>query len=293
MAIVRRNVKPDSKPSAGVPVKKTISGKVKSGLTLPTKKSTPARAIEEFTWLIYGEKKIGKTSLCSCFPSSLIFSFEPGTKALEAFTVDIPNWETGLQYVEKLASDSSHSFKNVVVDTGKIAYDRCLQYSCSQADISYPGDLPYGKGWNILSKNFERFHLDMTGLGIGLVIVAHEKTIETENSVGLKQIKTEPDLSGAALSFYHGMVDIVGRYHFIGEKRFLTIRGNANEVAGCRMSSNFLTPSGERVVRIPMGENEAEAYSNVVKAFNNKQIHTYEDVELEPKKPRTGLQKRR
>jgi hypothetical protein len=265
---------------AGAPTKSTA-------VSLPIKKKQPSSSIEDFTWLIYGDKKIGKTSLTSQFPEALIYGFEPGTKALEVFAVDIPNWETALAYNDELF-ESENQFKNIVIDTGKVAYDRNMQFICNREGIAHPADQAYGKGWSAVAKSFEKFHYDIVSNGYGMVIVSHEKFVETELPSGLKQTKIEPDLSGSSLNFYHGLVDIIARYHFIGSQRFLTIRGNENECAGCRMSKNFLTPSGKKVVRIPMGNSESEAYENLMKAFNNEQEETYANVEklggAEPKK---------
>ena len=267
MAVIKR--KAVSK-SEGSTVKATPSA-----LPLPTKKNKPVTDLSMFTWLVYGDKKIGKTSLTSEFEDAIIFSFEPGTKALEVYSVDIPDWSTALGYSQSLFNEA-HSFKNVVIDTGKIAYDRNMQHVCAEEGMSHPSDQAYGKGWSTVGKSFEKFHLDLCGHGLGMVVVAHEKTNEIELASGLKKFVTEPDLSGSAMSFYHGFVDIIAHYHFIGTERFLTIRGNENEVAGCRMDANFLTVNGERVVRIPMGSSPKEAYQNLLKAFNNKQVDTYE-----------------
>ena len=85
-------------PVRKIPVKKVAGGAVVpqrtavakiSGLTLPTEKSKPSSRLGDYTWLIYGAKKIGKTSLVAQFPETLILSFEPGTKALEVFQTRI------------------------------------------------------------------------------------------------------------------------------------------------------------------------------------------------------------
>lgn len=276
----------------GAPAKKIQKKKAKAALTLPTQKRKPTSDIADFTWLIYGDKKIGKTSLTSCFPNALIYSFEPGTKALEVFAVDIPDWASAVEYNEQLFT-TDHKFKNVVIDTGKIAYDRNMAHVCKEMKIDHPQDAAYGKGWSAVGKSFEKFHLDLTSNGLGIVVVAHEKVTEIELASGLKTNKIEPDLSNSSMNFYHGMVDIVARYHFIGDQRFLTIRGNEGEIAGCRMKKNFLTPEGERIVRIPMGDSEQEAYDNLYKAFRNEQEDTYADVKSILGEKKTTRKRRR
>ena len=56
---------------------------------------------------------------------------------------------------------------------------------------------------------------------------------------------------------------------------------NEEIIAGTRLSNNFLTPAGEKIYQIPMGENEQEAYNNLILAFNNKQTKTYENINID------------
>ena len=75
------------------------------------------------------------------------------------------------------------------------------------------------------------------------------------------------------------IVDVVAYYQYIGNERYLTIRGDEEVTAGTRTKNHFLTPSGEPIFRIPMGKSEEEAFKNLENAFNNKQTETFEKVE--------------
>ena len=63
--------------------------------------------------------KIGKTSLIASFPKSLIFSFEPGTNALDnVYKVNITSWRDFKLYVKQLQKDGlKEKFDFIGIDT--------------------------------------------------------------------------------------------------------------------------------------------------------------------------------
>jgi hypothetical protein len=56
------------------------------------------------------------------------------------------------------------------------------------------------------------------------------------------------------------------------------LRGDQVVYAGCANEENFLTPDGESIWMIPLGNSAEEGYRNFMNAFNNKQIKTYQEV---------------
>jgi len=264
------------------PIKKKIGKGIvskKISVSLPTIKSTPSNNLEDYTWMIHGEKKIGKTSLVSHFDNLLFLMFEPGGKSLEIFqTPTITDWAEAKAYVKELES-SEHDFKNVCIDPGNQAYERCLEYVCKQNGIIHPGGQnDYGQSWKKVSSEFQSLHIDIAHSGMGFIVIAHSKEVDKETRTGETFSKVVPVLSGSTEEFYAGIVDIIAYYHYVGGKRFLQIRGDDYVQAGARCENNFLTPSGEQVFRIPMGDSSKEGYKNLVKAFNNQQEETYANV---------------
>lgn len=264
--------------------KKIVATKKKSAiqslnLSLPTERSVPSTNLRDYTNLFYGKKKIGKTTLSSHFPDTIHFMFEAGSKALAIYARIVPSWEHFLGYINLIENDFKKEklrFKNAVIDTGAIAYDRCLEYICKREGINHPSDLKdWGANWKKISQEFERAHTRLSACGLGLLVIAHEKTDEIELRDGKKYNKIIPALSGQAEDYYAGAIDNIFYYEYVGDKRFLTIRGSQFVVAGTRCENNFLTPDGEEIYRIPMGKSSKEAYNNLLDAFNNKQIETY------------------
>lgn len=246
-----------------VPKKKSL------GLTLPTEPSIPSENLIDYTWLIYGEKKIGKTSLVAQFPNTLFLMFEPGGKSLSTYQRFCSTWDEFLGYIELLESTPAHGFKTICIDTANLAYDSCLQYVCRKAMIEHPSDEGYGKGWNKVKQEFFDAHKRIAALGVGFVAIAHANLDVKETRSGASFHTIEPDLTKQAAGFYAGVVDVIGYYHYVGNERFLQIAGDDFAQAGSRCTDNFKKPNGERITKIPMGKDAKEAYNNLVAAFNN------------------------
>jgi len=268
-------------PKGGAKVKATVKTKPSAeDVALPTERSAPSKDLQDYTWLIYGEKKIGKTSLVSHFPDVLFTMFEPGGKALKIFqTETLTDWGKFLAYVKKLKNDK-HNFKTLCIDPGNQAYDRCLDYIVkNKLGGMHPGKIKdYGASWKAVSSEFQRVHSDIASTGMGFLVLAHAKTADVETRTGETFSKVMPVLSGSTEEFYAGIIDNIAYYHYVGKDRYLQIRGDDFIQAGTRCEENFLTIDGEPIVRIPMGGSSKEAFKNLTKAFANKQTDSYADV---------------
>lgn len=254
-----------------------------SDLALPLKKSTPSNNLSDYAMLIFGEEKIGKTTLASMF-DSLIFAFEKGTKSVSVYDTQIlTRWEMALHYLDLLEKKGAKQFPYFCIDTGHSAYDRCLEYICKRDNIKHPGKVKdYGASWKEVMLEFTAFHSRLARLG-GFIVISHERTREREDRDGNKFDRIEPCFSESAENFYKAICDIVGYYSIVGDKRYLQIQPSSFIHSGHRVDGHFLTVNGEPVFRIPMGNNSQEAYQNIVKAFNNQQVNTFFHIaEKEP-----------
>ncbi len=253
-----------------------------AGLELPTKKSKPSTNIEDYSFLIYGQKKIGKTTLASQFNDPVFFNFENGTKSLRVYSLEIPNWLHARHYAEQLAL-TDHPYKTAVIDTGKICYSQCMSQVGKENGFAHPGGQnDFGASWSKVNNEFLDWNISLANGGMGTLVLAHERIKEVKGAGGREYTVVEPELSGSAMEFYHGSIDTILYYRSIRGERFVTVRGDESITAGTRCKHNFLTPSGKPIFHIPMGESEEEAYENLVKAFNNKQKKTYAELNSYP-----------
>jgi len=224
--------------------------------------------------LWYGVEKIGKTVLASKFPSTLFLFFESGGKALTLMQELMPDWVTFRKAVKKLTT-TKHPFKNVVIDTADIAYDRCLEQVCIEMAIDHPSDEEYGKAWGAVKQEFNRQVLALNNSGLGVICVAHQavKSLKSRSRSD-EHHRIQPLMSKQALAVIEPMVDIYAYFHFDADgKRQIQIVGDELVAAGHRLGDElgrFKYPDGSSIHQIPMGKNGDEAYRNFVAAFENK-----------------------
>lgn len=248
--------------------------------SLPSDPTEPAEQLIDYSFLIYGRKKIGKTSLVSRFPNAVFFMFEPGTKAQRVYKLPrkggcFTDWKDVRGYCKTLQK-GGHDFVTACFDPGSKAYDLCLKYVCAKEHISHPGKMKdFGASWKAVSSEFEDVHLQIANADMAFVVIAHEKLEEYRGDDGKEYVRTVPKFSGATEDFYEGVIDNIFYYHFIGTERFLQIRGTESVIAGTRCEGRFLTTDGRPIYKIPMGGSANEAWENLQLAWKNQQDRSY------------------
>jgi len=255
--------------------KKRLIKKSKVTYKLPTKLSVPIEDLGGYVLLIYGRKKIGKTSLASMFSSEgrkvLFLFFEPGGKGLRLYQEDVSNnWKKFKSLIKLLEKDEE--FSTVVIDTADYAYDDCLKHVCYELNISHPAEEGYGKGWNAVKTEFVETIRLLLKSGKGVIFISHQKEVEEETRDGETYNKTTNTLSRQAKEAIEGLVDIWANYDYEGDKRVLTILGDNEIDAGHRLKERFKYTDGTRIRKIPMGSSEEQGYKNFIDAFNNESV---------------------
>ena len=203
--------------------KKKEKVSVTKGLALPDEKSEPAKKIGNYSLLVYGRKKIGKTSLVSNFPKTFCMMFEPGGKSLRIYQKPINKWEDFLGYI-KLLETTEHNFKTVSIDTGRVAYEKCMDYVCRVNGFDHPQDEAYGKGWNKLRVELTDAFIRLLNLGLGVIVICHESISDITKRNTEVYNRITPDLPKQAAGFFAAVIDTIGYYRYLdGDKRVITI----------------------------------------------------------------------
>ncbi len=244
--------------------------------SLPTKMSGEVLDMSGDTWMIYGPKKIGKTSLAVQFPGALLCAFEPASRSIKAYRVDCNEWPTFLDTVDALVR-GDHQYKSVIIDTALEAYQICLEYASLKNGFEHPGGRDdYGASWNKVKNEFRKPFRELQAAGLNVIVVAHQKLKENETRAGQKFDSVCPALSSQADEFFKAMIGNQVYYHIRGAERFIQIRGTDYIDAGVGIDDSFLTPSGELVFAVPAGRSAGEAYDALERCFRNLQEQTFE-----------------
>ena len=256
------------KKKVGTLSKKVISPSPEIVLTLPKTVSVPITELGGYSTLIYGEKKIGKTTLASEFPSAFFMMLEPGAKALEVYQRPVQSWQEFKEYVKLLQKDSF--FKTIVVDPVDIAYKFCSSYVCKKKVIEHPSDEEWGKGWEAVRDEFTTEINKLLGMKKGVILISHATEKEIKTRSGIKYHKIMATLTGQAQEVLVSIVDIWAYYCYEGKTRMLVVEGDDHIGAGHRLLKHFKYTDGTPIAEIPMGKSSKEGYLNLIKAFNNQ-----------------------
>ena len=123
-----------------------------------------SRNLKGYSVFFYGEEKSGKTTTASKFPKTLLLAFEKGYNALPGVMAQpISSWSDFRKVLKQLNNDAAKTmYETIIIDTADIAYDLCEKYICANAKrpdggfgVDAIGDVPYGKGYTLLSKEFD------------------------------------------------------------------------------------------------------------------------------------------
>ena len=213
---------------------------------LPTQKTPPKATLHEFTVLLYGPTKFGKSKICSQAESALFLETEPGLNSLEVFKLPIGTWDELLAAAKELA-DGKHAFKTVIIDTVDNAYRMCAEYMCKKFKVEHESDLEYGKGYAMVNNEFFRVLNKLALLPYGLFLISHSQEKEIDGRTG-KFTKIVPTLPDKARKLVLGLVDIILFCDFEPTK---DADGNPGYKRVLRTKPSTRYEAGDRTDRLP------------------------------------------
>ena len=207
-----------------------------------------SRDLRGYIVFFYGEPKSGKTTTAAHFPEALLLAFEKGYNAIPGIIAQpINKWSEFKQTLRELEKEEvKKKFSTIIIDTADIAYDYCTKYICDNAKrpdggfgVDSISDIGYGKGYGMVSQEFDDNLRKIVQMNYGLVLISHatDKTFKNESGEEYNQIV--PTLDKRATNIVSRMADIIGYSRIVdtednGSKTMLFIRGTNRYMAGSR-----------------------------------------------------------
>lgn len=193
-------------------------------------------------WL-YGEPCTGKTYLSNKFPSPLMLNTDGNIKFVDAPFIAIKDdvqvegrqtrrtsaWEIFKNVIEELEK-KENNFKTIIVDLLEDTYEHCRRYMYDKMDIEHESDAGFGKGYDVVRKEFLDTIKRLMNLDYeNIILISHEdRSKDVTNKSGAKFTSISPNLSEKISNKIAGMVDIIGRT--LEEDGQYTISFKTNEI---------------------------------------------------------------
>lgn len=200
-----------------------------------------SRDMRGYSVFLYGGWKTGKTTTAVKFPKHFLLAFEKGYSAIPgAMAQPINSWSEFRQVLRQLKDEKAKQmFETIILDTADIAYDYCSKYICSNNGVDTVSDIPFGKGYGLIEKEFDECLRTIVQLGYGLVIISHEADKTFTNEGGQQYNKIVPTLDKRANNVIARMCDIIGYTRSVpdesgAEKVVMFMRGTSRYEAGSR-----------------------------------------------------------
>ena len=253
-----------------------------------------SRDLRGYSVFFYGEPKSGKTSTAAKFEKNLLLAFEKGYNAIPGIMAQpINNWAEFRKVLRQLKdTKAKEMFSTITIDTCDIAYDYCTKYICDNAlradggyGVDSVSDIPYGKGYGMVSKEFDECLRSIVMMDYGLVLISHatDKTFKDEN--GTEYNKIVPTLDKRANNVVARMADIIGYSRIITDKNGnnstkLFMRGTPRYEAGSRFkyTPDYIDFTYENLVNAIGEAIDKQAQEDGEQFFTNERKNVYQDT---------------
>lgn len=256
-----------------------------------------SRDMRGYSVFFYGEPKSGKTTTAVKFPKHLLLAFEKGYNAIPgAMAQPINSWSEFKKVLRQLKDPEVHKqFETIIIDTADVAYDYCVKYVCDNAPRADGGfgvdsvsDIPYGKGYGMVSKEFDDNLRSIVQMDYGLVMISHsiDKTFTDEQGKEFNRIV--PTLDRRAKNIVSRMVDIYGYARGVTESdgtnvTKLFLRGTPRFEAGSRFkyTPDYIDFSYQNLVEAVGEAIDRQMAEDGKEYFTDKKQNLYIDTSKE------------
>ena len=205
----------------------------------------------------------------------------------------INNWAEFRKVLRQLKDQKAKdTFYTITIDTVDIAYDYCTKYICDNAQrpdggygVDSISDIPFGKGYGMVSKEFDECLRSIVMMDYGLVLISHsiDKTFKDEN--GNEYNKIVPTLDKRANNVVARMADIIGYSRIVESKNGqnitkLFMRGTPRYEAGSRFkyTPDYIDFSYKDLVNAIGEAIDKQAAEDGEEFFTNERNNLYADT---------------
>ena len=246
-----------------------------------------SRDLRGYSVFFYGEPKSGKTTIASKFPDALLLAFEKGYNALAGVMAQpINSWAEFIKVNRQLKDDKvKEKFATIIIDTSDIAYEYCEKYICNNNGVDTIGDIPYGKGYELVEKEFDSKLRSIVQMGYGIVLISHATDKVFKDESGQEYNKIVPTLDKRSNNIVARMADIIGYSRSVtdsegNDKTLLFMRGTQRFEAGSRFkyTPDYIEFTYENLVNAIADAIDKQAEEDGENLFTTERDNNYIDT---------------
>lgn len=187
-----------------------------SEVHFPTEPALQSTDMKKMKWLCYGPPGTGKSTFFSQAKDVLFLTTDGGHQFINSMNRPIDNWFTFKKYVKAIKLERPKQYKAIAFDVVDGLYKMARKNVCEKRGIEHPSDEQWGKGYDLVSTEFELPFLELIGLRqYGLFFLSHSEEVEKKTRLSTIT-KTVPTLKKQAFQILQPMMDIISYYGFDG-----------------------------------------------------------------------------
>ena len=224
-------------------------------IELPTENSKPPKANEvpkNYSMVLFGQPKVGKTTLATEFPNSILLECENGgAEYIACKKIDIQNL-TELRESHKLLM-SNETFETVIIDSIDKVAEWTEDEICKSLKLSSMFVGKFGSQWGEYKLKILKIINAFLMLNKKVIFIGHLKKAETNGNGGIINPKTINIYGQTAMQII-STVSNVG-YMFAKEGTDKKIKRYLSFKAGEMVESGSRCPAiSDKVIELPLGK---------------------------------------
>ena len=208
----------------------------------------------------------------------------------------INNWAEFRKVLRQLKDPKAkEKFYTITIDTCDIAYDYCTKYICDNAlrpdggyGVDSISDIPFGKGYSLVSKEFDDCLRSIVMMDYGLILISHATDKVFKDESGAEYNKIVPTLDKRANNICARMCDLVGYSREVQDSEGnlsikLFLRGTPRYEAGSRFkhTPNYIDFTYDNLVKAIGDAIDKQAKEDGQEYFTDERQNSYIDTTKE------------
>ena len=199
---------------------------------------------------IYADSYVGKSTFVDKFDNVLFINTDGNTDNTESPYILIRDeksmngrvlktkfgWETFLEIIDGLETQEN-TFETIAVDLVEDLRELCRTYIFKKYDWEHESDGNFGKGWQMVTTEFNNAIKRLKSLGYRIVFISKEKREEIKLKNNTTRTTFEPNIDSKTANVLSGTVDLTIRA-FVNDEgvRKLQLKKVSNEFGGGRFN---------------------------------------------------------